>query len=97
VLNHIRIFEVPSLLAFGHDAQAGGAAWFTSQEGNSAEDPDRFCDCWAPKPVAVAASPITGGTPTGFEDESANYVGAFKDASPDSNWMQGLWVDWSDN
>lgn len=97
-LTHMHIFNVPRLFAESHDTTAlGGPEWFTAKEGNSAEDPDRFCDCWAPKPVAIPATPIQGGIPTGFEDETADYVGAFKDTSPASNWMQGLWVDWSEN
>jgi len=71
--------------------------WFLGQTGNSAADPDRFCNCWANPPAPVAAKAAVGGTPTGFDDESANYVGAFKDASAESNWMRGKWVDWSSN
>lgn len=74
-----------------------GAEWFLDQTGNSAEDPGRFCDCWQPKPVAVAAERVPGVKPEGFDDPDADYEGAFEDPSADSNWMQGLWVDWSDN
>lgn len=72
-------------------------SWFTAQTGNSAAEPDRFCDCWANPPVAVAATTPKGTPPTGFDDETANYIGAFKDATADSNWMRGAWVDWSAN
>ena len=72
-------------------------SWFLGQRGNTAEEPDRFCNCWANPPVPVAASTAKGATPVGFPDESANYVGAFKDNSADSNWMRGAWVDWSSN
>jgi hypothetical protein len=68
---------------------------FLDVNGNSAEAPDRFCDCWAPLPQAVIATPIEGGTPVGV-DSDATYVGAFADSSADSNWMRGLWVDFSD-
>jgi hypothetical protein len=40
---------------------------------------------------------VEGEMPVGFDDATANYRGAFKDASAESNWMQGLWVDWSAN
>jgi hypothetical protein len=59
--------------------------------------PDRFCDCWANPPAPVSATIPSGLKPTGFQDEAASQVGAFKDATPDGNWMRGLWVDWSDN
>jgi hypothetical protein len=79
------------------NAGAVGAdkGWFLNQPGNTAAAPDRFCDCWANPPVPVAASAGKGTKPTGFLDESADYVGAFKSPSPDSNWMRGAWVDWS--
>ncbi len=72
------------------------AEWFTGQVGNSVDNPG-FCDCWQPKPVAVAVDRIPGVKPEGFDDPDADYQGAFEDASSESNWMQGLWVDWSDN
>jgi hypothetical protein len=72
-----------------------GANWFVKQTGNTSAAADRFCDCWANPPVPVGGSTAKGGKPTGFADESADYVGAFKDASAGSNWMRGLWVDWS--
>jgi hypothetical protein len=85
------------LLATAPGANSATADWFTSQPGNSGDNPGRFCDCWQPRPVAVAAERIEGEIPVGFEDPTANYRGAFEDASPDSNWMQGSWVDWSAN
>jgi hypothetical protein len=85
------------LLATAPGANEATAEWFTSQSDNSSENPGRFCDCWQPRPVAVAAETVEGQMPVGFDDPSANFRGAFKDASPESNWMQGLWVDWSDN
>jgi len=72
-------------------------SWFFGQTGNSAAEPDRFCDCWANPPVPVAASTAKGTAPTGFADASANYLGALKDSSPESNWMRGAWADWSAN
>jgi hypothetical protein len=91
-ITHSRIFNQKVLAA-----DQGTVGFFTQGEGNSLEDPDRFCDCWAGVPAPVAATSIPGGEPTGFADETANYVGAFKDSSPASNWMKGLWVDWSSN
>jgi len=72
-------------------------SWFLSQSGNTSAEPDRFCDCWANPPVAVTGTPSKGTPPTGFADETASYMGAFKDATADSNWMRGAWVDWSSN
>ena len=69
--------------------------WFFDQSGNSTADPDRFCDCWANPPVPVPGTAFKGTAPNGFDDETAAYLGAFKDASADSNWMRGAWVDWS--
>jgi hypothetical protein len=69
--------------------------WFFNQAGNTTADPDRFCDCWANPPAPIPGTPSKGGTPTGFDDAAASYMGAFEDASPDSNWMRGAWVDWS--
>lgn len=69
---------------------------FAAGMGDSSEEPDRFCNCWADPPAPVPATPITGGKPSGFGDEAATYVGAFKDATAESNWMKGMWVDWSD-
>jgi hypothetical protein len=91
-LTHSRIFGQKVLAA-----DQGTVNFFTQGEGNSLEDPDRFCDCWAEAPIPVAATSLPGGAPTGFADEAANYVGAFKDATPSSNWMKGAWVDWSSN
>jgi hypothetical protein len=81
--------------AFGNKT-LGATEAFLAGPGNSPEEPDRFCDCWANPPQPIAATPIEGAAPTGFPDESASYLGAFEDASPGSNWMKGLWVDWSD-
>jgi hypothetical protein len=89
-LNHTRMFA--QLPLFG---QVGQASW-EAGTGNSSEDPDRFCNCWANPPAPVPATPIAGGKPAGFGDEDAKYVGAFADATADSNWMKGAWVDWSD-
>jgi hypothetical protein len=92
-LNHVTEFE-----NFKVYAQAGGTelqGWFEQEDTNSSEAPDRFCNCWANPPVPFAATPVEGGDP-GFGDTDATYRGAFKDASAESNWMTGLWVDWSD-
>jgi hypothetical protein len=91
-LQYSTVFDNAQL--FGN-AHIGGLDWFSKQMGNSAEAPLGFCNCWADPPVAVAAEKIEGTPPTGFGDESADYQGAFADDSPDSNWMKGLWVDWS--
>ena len=89
-LNHTRMFA--QLPLFGEQGQA----YWEAGTGNSSEDPDRFCNCWANPPAPVPATPVSGGKATGFADENAKYVGAFADASANSNWMKGLWVDWSD-
>lgn len=89
-LDYVRLFS--QLPLFSQSAKTD----FDAGMGNSAEDPDRFCNCWANPPAPVPATPIAGGKPTGFGDESASYVGAFKDASADSDWMRGPWVDWSE-
>lgn len=81
--------------AVPNDEAASPLSWFTDQEGNSIDAPDRFCDCQANPPVPVAAERVSGGEPSGFPDENADYQGAFEDANPDSNWMVGAWVDWS--
>jgi hypothetical protein len=49
-------------------------------------------DCYANPPVAPT-EPVEGGTPTGFGDEAANFVGAFGA----DNWADGSWVDWNDD
>jgi hypothetical protein len=37
---------------------------------------------------------VAGGMPgAGFEDPTADYIGAFD--GPNDNWMTGLWVDWT--
>jgi hypothetical protein len=84
---------------FGQSVVAGPGTLqeFLNGEGNSAEEPDRFCDCWSDPPAPIPATPSDGTPPNGFGDDSAAYVGAFADSSPDSNWMRGLWVDWSSN
>jgi len=98
-LTFVQMFTNAKGIAAGADATNGSSgqnqSWFSQQTGNSSAEPDRFCNCWANQPVAVTASPIPGGTPTGFDDATANYKGAFKDASAESNWMRGAWVDWS--
>lgn len=66
----------------------------TAAPGLNPEPPDRFCGCSANPPAPVAATPIEGATPNGG-DKTATYVGAFQDATADSNWMRGAWVDWS--
>lgn len=67
---------------------------FLGLPGNSAESPDRFCDCWANPPAPVPATPLEGTATAGFPDADADYVGAFASSSPDSNWMTGAWVSW---
>jgi hypothetical protein len=73
------------------------AMWFESQEANSAEAPAGMCDCWANPPQPYATEKIAGMAPgDGYPDPAADHQGAFKDGSPESNWMSGLWVDWAD-
>ena len=103
-MTFVNLFGNAAGIAAGKDATpangtngAVSQGWFLQQEGNSTADPDRFCDCWANPPVPVSASTSPGKAPTGFSDETAGYVGAFKDSSADSNWMRGAWVDWSSN
>jgi hypothetical protein len=100
---YVDMFNNAAGIYAGADAQPGRGGmgettdWFLQQQGNTIAPPDRFCNCWANPPVPVAASTAPGKKPSGFPDESAAYVGAFKDNSADSNWMRGLWVDWSSN
>jgi hypothetical protein len=49
-------------------------------------------DCYANPPVAPTEL-VEGGTPTGFGDEAATFVGAFGA----ENWAEGSWVDWNDD
>jgi hypothetical protein len=69
-------------------------AWFTAVTSNSTSDP-MLGDCLAETPDPMPAATLPGGAPpnNGFLDTTANYVGAFKDAS--DNWMSGAWIDWS--
>jgi len=85
-------------LVFGNTAvvdgtHEGGEAWFTDVTSNSLTAPQEFGDCSAAEPAPFPAEVIAGGTPTGFGDETAEYVGAFESA--DENWMTGAWVDWA--
>jgi hypothetical protein len=75
----------------------GGPSWFMDQPGNSTERPLDYCDCWANPPVPFPQTAIEGGTPEGFPDPSASFKGAFREATAESNWMTGKWVDWSEN
>ena len=90
IFSHTRIFGEAKL-----SSEADFLTAFLGGTDNSTEDPDRFCDCWANPPAPIAATTIPGGTPDGFADPTAAYIGAFADAKPGSNWMTGLWVDWS--
>lgn len=90
-LNGVHVFDQMPL--FGNSAKAS----FDGGMGNSLAEPDRFCNCWSNPPAPIPATPTEGLSTNGFPAASdANYVGAFKDASPGSNWMRGLWVDWTD-
>jgi hypothetical protein len=71
----------------------GGEAWITDEATNSLTAPEDFGDCFAAEPAPFPAATIAGGTPTGFGDETAEFVGAFADA--EDNWMTGAWVDWA--
>jgi hypothetical protein len=71
---------------------AGGATWFTDQDGNGSEAPEDFGDCWADPPAPFPAEKIEGVAPTGQADEDADFIGAFEDA--DDNWISGAWVSW---
>jgi hypothetical protein len=85
-VTHTNIFEtMPIALA---------NSTFLGLPGNSAEGPDRFCDCWANPPAPVAATPIEGASAAGYPDADATYRGAFASSSPESNWMTGAWVSW---
>lgn len=90
-LNGVHVFDQSPF--FNNNADTS----FEQGMGNSVVEPDRFCDCWANPPAPIPATAEEGLTTSGFPAaDDANYVGAFKDASPDSNWMRGLWVDWTD-
>ncbi len=92
-VTYTTIFDVPSTYGVDH---TGGTDWFPKQRGNSLDEPIGFCDCWANPPSAVARDRQDGAAP-GFGDTSADYRGAFEDSRPESNWMKGLWVDWSED
>lgn len=90
-LNGIHVFDQAPFFFRSADEE------FKKGMSNSVVEPDRFCDCWANPPAPIPATPVEGLSTSGFPaDGKANYVGAFKDASPESNWMSGLWVDWTD-
>jgi hypothetical protein len=91
-LQYSTVFDNAQLYGAAH---SGGLDWMQKQAGNSADTPLGFCNCWANPPVALPADKVQGTAPTGFGDESADYQGAFADSTPESNWMKGLWVDWS--
>jgi hypothetical protein len=94
-LSGVHIFNQQPIF-FSSTAAASKEA-FDAGNANSVADPDRFCDCWANPPAPVAATPTDGVSADAFPaDGEASYVGAFRDANADSNWMRGLWVDWSD-
>ncbi len=65
--------------------------WFSDQ-GNSSTEPADIGDCFADPPAPFPAAAITGVTPTGHADETAEFQGAFEDAG--DNWMTGAWVSW---
>jgi len=101
-MNFVQLFNNAQDLARPNDVSLGrGAttgvpkAWFFKGMGNTTAEPDRFCDCWSNPPVPVAATVGKGVAPTGFQVPTADYIGAFQDASAASNWMRGAWVDWS--
>lgn len=70
-------------------------AWFSAGTGNSQEKPAGLGDCQANPPAVAPDAMVAGGTPPAGMDQSAAYVGAFKDKT--DTWMTGLWVDWSAN
>lgn len=84
------VFDNGAELDETHD---GGATWFTAQTGNAAEAPAEFGDCFTATPAPFPADAIEGVEPTGFGDDTADYIGAFADA--DDNWMTGAWIDWA--
>lgn len=90
-LTYSRFFRNTTLFESG-----ANEAWFTDQEGNSEEAPERgMCDCWADTPMPFPRERVDGGEPFG-DDDKADFMGAFEDASPESNWMAGSWVTWAD-
>lgn len=78
------------------NAHEASPTWFVDQEGNGTKKPAGFCDCWANPPLPFPQKAVPGGSTADFPDKDAAYIGAFKDASPESNWMRGAWVDWSE-
>jgi hypothetical protein len=93
-VEYTTVFDTTRLYGANH---AGGLDWLSKQMGNEVDDPPGFCDCWSNPPQPVPRDTQLGTTPVGFEDEGADYRGAFASSSPDSNWMKGLWVDWSED
>jgi hypothetical protein len=72
-------------------------AWFLGMDGNSLDRPAGLCNCYANPPLPFPKEEISGGAPgDGYPEPDAAYRGAFKDSKPESNWMTGLWVDWSE-
>jgi hypothetical protein len=81
-----------------YDSLNNNTDWILSAEGNSDNSVDPipdFCNCWSNPPVPFPKSELPGATPSGFPDDDAAYVGAFKESTSDANWMNGAWVDWS--
>jgi hypothetical protein len=87
------LFDNGALYGGSH---AASATWLQDQEGNSIERPEGLCDCFSERPTPWPLKSVPGTEPgEGFEDGEAAYQGAFADATPESNWMRGKWVDWS--
>jgi hypothetical protein len=64
----------------------------TAANENDTTAPPGF-DCYADPPEPFPNSAVAGGVPAAPFDITAEYVGAFSDAT--DNWMTGAWVDFS--
>jgi len=68
-------------------------AWITDAANENDDTKPEGFDCYADPPAPFPTDAVAGGTPDAPFDDTADFVGAFRDA--EDNWMTGAWVDWS--
>jgi hypothetical protein len=93
-LTHSAFWDNPLLYEPG--AHMGGNMWLENQEGNTTTFLEGLCDCRANPPNPFPLAAISGGPTNEFPDDDAEFKGAFRDATVESNWMRGAWVDWAE-
>jgi hypothetical protein len=76
------------------DAGFDERAWFNDEATNAVTDPG-LANCFATTPDPRPADEIAGGTPPAGFDQTATYIGAFKDAN--DTWATGSWVNYNSN